>query len=442
MMKENGRNILLLLTDYYPFGTGEAFMEPELSFLSGFDRVIIFPYNRPKTAKVRSLPDNTTVASVQKDVDKKPVLPVNTLRLCQEILWLLKHKRLTYPILGIMMTFYHRALAEAAWMIEELKKLNVRKNDRIVCYSYWMNAGALAALMVKGAYPKAVCVCRCHGVDLYEERNDCEYLPFRKALLDAMDCICPISRKGMHYLLKKYGTCKGKLGVYRLGTIKPACTVDNDCVTDRTVLRIASCSAVIPLKRVYRIVQVLSRISDIPIEWTHFGGGAQLGQVQKMSKMRLTGTITYDIRGNVPNVEVREAYRKKHYHIFLHASETEGIPVAIMEAMSFGIPAIATDVGGVSELVRHEKNGFLLNKDFKDEEMIALIRRVWAMRDEEYLRLRRNARAFWEKYYNAETNYPKFVENVLMRDAAEWGYITDKICLNQNTKASASLLKI
>lgn len=422
MINDKGRKILLVLTDYYPFGMGEAFLEPELSFFSGFDRVIIFPYNRPKTAKVCSLPDNAAVGGAQEDGSKKPVLPVNVLRLCQEILWLLKHKRLTYPILGIMMTFYHRALAEAAWMIEELKKLNVRKNDRIVCYSYWMNAGALAALMVKGTYPKVISVCRCHGVDLYEERNDHEYLPFRKTLLDAMDYICPISRKGKHYLLKKYGPCKGKLGVHRLGTIKPACTVDNDCVTDRTVLRIASCSAVIPLKRVYRIVQVLSKISDIPIEWTHFGGGAQLGQVQKMSKMKLTGAITYDIRGNVPNVEVREAYGKKHYHIFLHASETEGIPVAIMEAMSFGIPAIATDVGGVSELVRHEKNGFLLHKDFRDEEMIALIRRIWAMRDEEYLRLRQNAGAFWEKCYNAETNYPKFVENVLMGGTAK-GYI-------------------
>lgn len=421
MINDKGRKILLLLTDYYPFGTAEAFLEPELSFLNRFDRVIIFPYNRPKTAKVRPLPDNTAVAGAQEDGGKKLVLPVNALRLCQEILWLFKHKRLTYPTLGIMMTFYHRALSEAAWVMKELEKLNVRKDDRIVCYSYWMNAGALAALMVKGAYPKAVCVCRCHGVDLYEERNDHEYLPFRKTLLDAMDYICPISRKGKHYLLQKYGPRKGKLGVYRLGTIKPACTLDNDCATDRTVLRIASCSAVIPLKRVYRIVQVLGRISDIPIEWTHFGGGAQLGQLQKMSKMKLTGAITYDIRGNVPNSEVRKAYGKNHYHIFLHASETEGIPVAIMEAMSFGIPAIATDVGGVSELVRHERNGFLLNKDFKDEEMIALIRRIWAMRDEEYLRLRRNARAFWEKYYNAKTNYPKFVENVLMGDAAERG---------------------
>lgn len=438
-MNDKGRNILLLLTDYYPFGTGEAFLEPELPFLKGFDRVIIFPCNRPKTAKVRPLPDNAAVAGVQKGSSKKPVLPVNALRLCREILWLLKHKRLTYPILGIMMTFYHRALSEAAWVIEELEKLNVRKNDRIVCYSYWMNAGALAVLMVKGTYPKAICVCRCHRVDLYEEKNDYGYLPFRRSLLDAMDYICPIASKGKHYLMKKYGSCKGKLGVYRLGTIKPTCTSDNDCVTDRTVLRIVSCSAIIPFKRVYRIVQVLSRIGDIPIEWTHFGGGAQLGQVQKMSEMKLTGTITYDIRGNVPNSEVREAYGKNHYHLFLHASESEGIPVAIMEAMSFGIPAIATDVGGVSELVRHEKNGFLLHKDFQDEEMVVLIRRIWAMRDEEYLRLRQNAGAFWEKYYNAETNYPKFVKNILMGDTAERGY---KICLNQNTKASASLLKI
>lgn len=40
-------------------------------------------------------------------------------------------------------------------------------------------------------------------------------------------------------------------------------------------------------------------------------------------------------------------------------SDSEGIPVSIMEAMSFGIPVIARNVGGMSEIV-NEENGLLL----------------------------------------------------------------------------------
>lgn len=39
--------------------------------------------------------------------------------------------------------------------------------------------------------------------------------------------------------------------------------------------------------------------------------------------------------------------------------DTEGIPVSIMEAMASGVPVIASDSGGISDLVKHEKNGLL-----------------------------------------------------------------------------------
>ncbi len=46
--------------------------------------------------------------------------------------------------------------------------------------------------------------------------------------------------------------------------------------------------------------------------------------------------------------------------IFVLPSEWEGFPVSILEAMAWGIPVIATNVGGVPEIVEHEKTGFLI----------------------------------------------------------------------------------
>jgi glycosyltransferase involved in cell wall biosynthesis len=46
--------------------------------------------------------------------------------------------------------------------------------------------------------------------------------------------------------------------------------------------------------------------------------------------------------------------------VFLLPSYGEGMPIAILEAMSFGMPIVATKVGGIPELVIDGWNGFLL----------------------------------------------------------------------------------
>ena len=49
-----------------------------------------------------------------------------------------------------------------------------------------------------------------------------------------------------------------------------------------------------------------------------------------------------------------------------------------MEAQSYGIPAIATDVGGTHEIVYDGVNGLLLKKDFSDEELLKAISIVFS----------------------------------------------------------------
>ena len=48
------------------------------------------------------------------------------------------------------------------------------------------------------------------------------------------------------------------------------------------------------------------------------------------------------------------------FDIFCLASHYEGLPIALMEALALGLPVVATDVGGVAELVTDGKEGFLV----------------------------------------------------------------------------------
>lgn len=49
--------------------------------------------------------------------------------------------------------------------------------------------------------------------------------------------------------------------------------------------------------------------------------------------------------------------------LFVHCSDNEGLPVAISEAISVGLPVVASKVGGIPDLVREGENGYLVGPD-------------------------------------------------------------------------------
>jgi glycosyltransferase involved in cell wall biosynthesis len=52
--------------------------------------------------------------------------------------------------------------------------------------------------------------------------------------------------------------------------------------------------------------------------------------------------------------------------VFLLTSDTEGIPGALLEAMTVGLPSVVTRVGGIPEVVEEATTGFLVAPDDED----------------------------------------------------------------------------
>jgi len=82
------------------------------------------------------------------------------------------------------------------------------------------------------------------------------------------------------------------------------------------------------------------------------GDGELRGELEK-SAADLGDRITFTgWRRDLPEVYLQLS-------VVVNTSLNEGTPVALIEAMAAGVPVVATDVGGVSDVVRHSETGWL-----------------------------------------------------------------------------------
>lgn len=206
--------------------------------------------------------------------------------------------------------------------------------------------------------------------------------------------------------MEKYPVYKEKVILSRLGTMDQGLAILPQSMDE---FRLVSCSTVSPIKRIHLIVEALAQIKNIRVRWDHYGDGLLLSDIKCLAVKLLHGNIHWHFHGYVDNQTLMSIYQKKPYHLFLNVSSSEGVPVSIMEAMSFGIPCVATDVGGTKEVIENYKNGILLSSDFKPKELAGWIMLFFKMDEKEYLLYRNNARTGWEEFYNADKNYRIFL---------------------------------
>src|SRR5699024_906115 len=142
--------------------------------------------------------------------------------------------------------------------------------------------------------------------------------------------------------------------------------------------------------------------------WTHIGGGPLLDSLRERASEELGGNIEFDLLGPMTNDEILRHYSRVPYHLFVNVSESEGVPVSIMEAMSYGVPTLATDVGGTSEVVAHDESGLLLAADATPADIAAGITSFASCSDDAYARFRAESRRQWREKFDSAENYKLF----------------------------------
>lgn len=408
---------LILLTIGYPHPRRDVFVGNEMDFLCGsFDRVFIIPVQagRVLPKKLKNGDEYTTHQNIKVfDIAYNffDVFLINP-----RILWLMLKetvkvirikKPIKYKILYLWMIFRWTFITNIVQKnIKRLVKDQKLDAKNTILYSYWFHFLALSIALQKNTF--ALKVSRAHGSDLYEEAYP---QPCKNFVVQNLDAIFACSKMGADYINKRYSSKKA-LTSY-LGTFNEY-PVDLD-KSRKEVFKIVSCARLVPIKRIHKIVEALGLINEHNILWTHIGDGELFEEVKAYAEKKLgeKNNIQFRFAGFMPNQKILELYSKENFNIFVNTSQSEGLPVSIMEALSSGIPVIATNVGGVSEIVFHGENGFLIDENFSCEQLAKLIVEFIEMDDNEYHKFCKNARKSWEENFNAKKNYTEFVGNIL-----------------------------
>lgn len=357
------KNVLVMLTSSFPDRSGDAsFIQHEIAQLAdAFDRVFIFSFARPK-GTLFSLPPNVEYVGPLKSLRRteafSALLDPRALgrawrALRMEAKWCAE---LPYLKLTVGNIFTGLRFSEA--IAKALLARGVTQDDSVVVYSFWASHAAMALPFLDPRYKKFF---RLHRFDLYEFGDS--HLPLRASLFAAAARLLPISDHGKSYLLAKYPSLldEQNVEVMRLGTADHGSGPMGARSKDAPI-EVVSCSSVVPVKRVADILPALELLSKRrPVHWTHFGDGPLMGELKIRTAEAVTDALRIDLKGQVSNEQMIDHYKNQAVDAFVNVSDSEGVPVSIMEALSFGIPVVATDAGGTGELVSWEnRTGVLL----------------------------------------------------------------------------------
>ena len=411
----NNKKKLFIVTQTYPYGEDEkTFIEPELECLlksEVFDITIIS--SAPKNSKqVIEVADELTIEWFENEsILKSPIKVIanifkyfftNETKEERVEIWR-EDKKIGKYIESLF--FYIRS--QFFW--DGIKQKKEEFRDSII-YTYWCNTETLAIAFHKSEMSNVKLVSRIHGYDLYDERTVYGRQPFRKIIDMQLDKLFFIAQTGKDYYVNKMGETSRYL-LSRLGTKNNFLLEELEGKQKKhSSFLMVSCSNIIPLKRIELIIDALSEIDNLEIEWVHFGDGALRCSIEERAQEKLQhkGNITYSFMGQVNNEEILSYYKNNLVDCFITTSETEGCPVTIQEAMSYGIPIIGTAVGEIPLMI--DGNGVLLNNNPTIEEIARAIQFISDMPEIQRHNMRYTSRKLWEKYFNAKINHQQFVK--------------------------------
>jgi len=176
--------------------------------------------------------------------------------------------------------------------------------------------------------------------------------------------------------------------------------------------RLLSVGRVVYQKGLDLAMRALAQLIDLDWEWHIAGDGSQIETLKSLAhKLGIEDRVKF--LGWQSREELSKCYHRAN--LFLFPSRHEGMPNAVLEAMSSGLPVIATRIAGNEELVLDGVTGLLANTEDVDSLRDALRRLIVEEKMRMRMQMGQAARQRVEKEYsweNTARQYSHILENI------------------------------
>lgn len=342
---------LIVVPSRYPYGSQEAYLSTELAELAQyFERIVVVPLRPPGPVVAQRIPPGVELLPwplvgwglLRRAAAVSLSRPNATLR---AILTLMRSRdpgRVKNAALVV------KALALAHWTIE---------HDFDHIHAYWISAPATLAC-IAASVAGVPWSSTAHRWDIYE-RNAFDV----KARTASF--VRTISSRGTTDIGARMPSIAGRIVQLRLGTAVPPAPVRSD--RRNGTFNLVCPAALVAVKDHATLFGALALLREcgVPLACTLAGTGPLRESLEQRARaLGLADVVTF--AGLVPQRTLHEWYRSGRFSAVVLASknagetEMEGLPSALVEAMAFGVPVVATDSGSIAELI-DETSGRLVS---------------------------------------------------------------------------------
>ena len=233
-----------------------------------------------------------------------------------------------------------------------------RKGELIHCH--WSLCG-FAAVLTRPFHHRPVVV-TVRGTDIFADSRILQW--FNRLALTRVEMVMPVTAS-MKERLEAYGVSANRVRVLPASMHCPdeasiaACRAAAGSAAADGYVRLLFVGRLVHVKAVDLLLDALGSLRDkhLPIRMRIVGDGGDRACLEERSEqLQLQDTVEFIGQVSTDEVPVHLAGAE----IFVLCSRSEGLPYSLWEAMSYGVASIATDVGGVSQLIRHEQTGLMV----------------------------------------------------------------------------------
>jgi colanic acid/amylovoran biosynthesis glycosyltransferase len=190
-----------------------------------------------------------------------------------------------------------------------------------------------------------------------------------------------INQKGYDEMIEICGEkYKDKLEIIYCGVNIPNNTSFN--MSKRNKYVIATPANLLEVKGHKYLLDALSKMkNEIRFEYWIIGDGPLRGYLESITNEKgLSKHVSF--LGKIPHDKLLSYYVKGKIDIIILPSinteddQKEGIPVALIEAMGYGVPVISTDTGGIPELIKGNLNGILVEEKNSEQLQASILKLI------------------------------------------------------------------